>query len=405
MYTCYMMTVDNLLLKIVNFSSPTIEEMIHSKDARVLRSLATSINSHVFITENQSRLLMKILRENQKKMSVFSEEIYTVLNDPSWSKSFRHIEQVKKLYIGKNEDHEAILILEFTYNSEIRKIMGNLSKIVENLVQVNSGKTWTAELTEKNIVALVDQLTPLNFDIDETIKNHYHTIKAWSKTEVEQQFFLTSMTNANFHKHITADLGIETSIDQNIINDRSVRYQYLVENPKNPGENLTEYLANRPITKLWVDKNQHTLSQLLSSLISLKRLPVLFVFDNVVNEKYYQNLELLSKSLEEVGVTTDIGIYFRLPNDDIGKRFNGIIAEKKYNSRLDSTLKVAAVMGGKIPKFFLTSTWRPMSVIALDTKMGLRHGKTSVYTNCCDLIVEYSDETSVLEERKLNIWR
>jgi hypothetical protein len=280
-----------------------------------------------------------------------------------------------------------------------------LTKNAENLVQVEPGKCWIAELTEQNIVMLVEALEPYEFEISDTIKNHYNTIKSWSKTEFESQFLLTSMTNQNFHKTITADLGIETPLDNNILNDRSMRYQYMTENAKNLGENLTEYMANRPTTKLWVDKNQHTLSDVLTSLIALKRLPVLFVFDNMVNEKYYQNLEFLSKSLDEVGLTNDIGIYFRLPSDDLGKKFNGLIAEKKYNSRLDSTLKVAAVMGGKIPKFFLTSPWRPMSVIALDTKMGLRHGKTSVYTNCCDLIIEYADETSVLEERKLNIWR
>jgi hypothetical protein len=404
-YTYYMITVDNLLLKIVNFTSPTIEEQIQSKDSRVLRSLASSIASHVFITENQGNLLMKILRENQKKMTFFSDEIAEVLKVPEWSRNFRLVEQVKKMYISKNEDNELSIQIEFTFNSEIRRILQNLTKKAENLIQASSGKVFTADLTEQNIVLLVEALEPLEFDIVDTIKNHYATIKSWSKTDFESQFYLTTMTNQNFHKSITADLGVETPLDQNIINDRSVRYQYLTENVKNPGENLTEYMANRSVTKVWVDKNQHTLSQVLTSLIALKRLPLLFVFDNMVNEKYYQNLEILSKSLDEAGLTNDIGVYFRLPNDDLGKRFNSIIAEKKYNSRLDDALKVAVVMGGKIPKFFLTSAWRPMSVIALDTKMGLRHGKTSVYTNCCDLIIEYSDETSVLEERKLSVWR
>jgi hypothetical protein len=400
-----MITVDNLLLKIVNFTSPTIEEQIQSKDSRVLRSLASSVASHVFITENQGNLLMKILRENQKKMTFFSDEIAEVLKVPEWSRNFRLVEQVKKMYISKNEDNEPSIQIEFTFNSEIRRILQNLTKKTENLTQASSGKLFMADLTEQNIVTLVESLEPLGFDIIDAIKHHYATIKSWSKTDFESQFFLTSMTNQNFHKAITTDLGIETPLDQNIINDRSVRYQYLTENAKNPGENLTEYIANRPTTKIWVDKNQHTLSQVLTSLITLKRLPVMVVFDNMVNEKYCQNLEFLSKSLDEVGLTNDIGVYFRLPSDDIGKRFNGVIAEKKYNSRLDDALKVAAVMGGKIPKFFLTNPWRPMSVIALDTKMGLRHGKTSVYTNCCDLIIEYSDETSVLEERKLNVWR
>ena len=400
-----MITVDNLLLQIVNFTSPTIEEQIQSKDSRVLRSLATSVIGHAFITENQSNLLLKILRENQKKLKFFSDTISEVLQAPHWSRNFRQVEQVRKLYISKNEDNEPGIQIEFTYNSEIRKILQNLTKKVENLIQVTPGRMFTAELTEQNIVTLVEALGPLEFEIVDSVKTHYTTIKSWSKHDFEGQFFLTSITNQNFHKAITSDLGIETPLDKNIINDRSVRYQYLTTNIKNPGENLLEYLANRPSTKIWVDKDQHPLSEIIASLIYLKRTPTLIVFDNASETKSLENLESVSVALKEVGILEKVGIYFRLPNTDVGRKFNQLIAVNSYNHKLDSDTVVAGVQGGKIPKFFLTNTWRPMSVIAIDTRMGLRHGKTSVYTSCCDLIIEHSDQTSILEDRKLNIWR
>jgi len=400
-----MITVDNLLLQIVNFTSPTIEEQIQSKDSRVLRSLASSVLSHVFITENQGNLLLKILRENQKKLKFFGDEIATALASPQWSRDFRQVEQVRKMYISKNEDNEPSLQIDFSYNSEIRKVLIELSKKCENLIQASPGKLFTAELTEQNIVALVEALEPLEFEIVDTIKTHYTTIKSWSKSNFEDQFFLTTMTNQNFHKAITSDLGIKTSLDKNIINDRSVRYQYLTNNIKNPGENLIEYLANRPNTKIWVDNAQHSLSEIIASLILLKRTPILFVFDNANEVKSLETLELISVALKEVDILEKIGIYFRLPNTDTGRKFNQLIAVNSYNHKLDSDTLVAGVQGGKIPKFFLTNTWRPMSVIAMDTRMGLRHGKTSVYTNCCDLIIEYSSEASILEDRKLNIWR
>lgn len=394
-----MITVDNLLLQIVNFTSPTIEEQIQSKDSRVLRSLASSINSHVFITENQSNLLLKILRENQKKITLFSDEILEILKTPRWSQPFRQVEQIRKMYVSKNEDNEPSLQIEFTYNSEIRKVLQNLTKKVESLVQASTGKVFSADLTEQNIVTLVEALETLEFDIVDTVKTHYATIKSWSKSDFESQFFLTTMTNQNFHKTITADLGIETSLDKNIIHDRSIRYQYLTTDIKNPGENLIEYLANRSSTKIWVDKAQHSLSETIASLIYLKRTPVLIVFDNTSEIKSLETLQLVSVALKEVGVLEKIGIYFRLPNTDTGRKFNQLIATSSYNYKLDTDTVVAGVQGGKIPKFFLTNSWRPMSVIAIDTRMGLRHGKTSVYTNCCDLIIEYADQPSLLENR------
>ena len=399
-----MMTVDNLLLKIVNFTEPTIEEMIAPRDSKVLRSLATSIASNFFITENQGRLLIKILKENSKKLPKFSEEISSTLSAPTWSKTFRHIDQVKKFYIKKNEDYEPVLFIELTYSQEIRKILQNLSKTVEGLVASAAGKTWTAELTEKNIVALYEAFEPHNFDIDETIKNHYATIKSWSETEFRNQFIISNIEHKNFLRHITDDLGIETPIDQNIVNDRSMRYQYFTENAKNHGETLVEVIANRPKPRVWVDKEQHGVDEVIASLINLHRLPLLVVFDTIVNAQYLTNLQILSDALEKNGIFSGVGVYFRLPNDTMGKQFNSIIAEKQYNHRLDDGLKVAAVMSGKIPKFFLNNVWKPMSVIALDTKMGLRHGKTSVYSNCCDCIVEWAGAPPLIEQKILRTW-
>jgi len=395
------MTIDNLLLKIVNFTEPTIEALIPARDSKVLRSLATSIASNFFITENQSRLLMKILKDNSKKMTNFSEEISLALQEPMWSRSFRHIEQIKKLYIKKNEEQEPILVVEFTFNSEIRKTLTGLGKKLDGGLNSSNQKVWPIELTEKNIVLVYEALEPLGFEVDEIVKNHYQTIKSWSEQEIRDQFLLTNIEHQNFQKAITADLGIETAIDQNIINDRSIRYQFFTENAKNHGETLTETIANRSKSRVWVDKNQHSVTEVISSLVELRRLPLLVVFDTIVNDKYLKNLKILSESLEENGIFDGVGIYFRLPNDEMGKQFNNFIAEKKYNQRLDDRLKVAAVMSGKIPKFFLSTPWKPMSVITLDTKMGLRHGKTSVYSNCCDCIVEWAEADTMFDKKAI----
>jgi len=400
-----MTTIDALLLKIVNSPETTIEEQIATRDSRVLRSLASSINTPLFITENQSQLLVKILRENSEKISVFSEEIKSALINPCWSKTFRRIEQVKKLYIDKNSEQEFTIFIEFTFSSNIRKILQNISEKLENLTTTQTHKRWQCDLTENNIVQLYETLAPIEFEIDDTIKGHYEIIKSWSKTEVENQFLITNIIHPNFQKSITTDLGIETSIDQNIVNDRSMRYQYLVETPKNPGENLVQYMANRSKTKVWIDKKEHGLDEIIAGLIQLKRLPLLVVFDTVITNKYFENLEILSDALEKNNIFNRVGVYFRLANDESGKTFNQFIAEKNYNYNLTTDTQVACVSSGKLPKFFLKNAWRPMSIITLDTRMGLRHGKTAVYSNCCDLVVEYAEQPTIMEQTKLNLCR
>jgi hypothetical protein len=397
-------TIDNLLIKIVNFNSPTIEERIHSRDSRVLRSLATSIKDNFFITENQSRLLTKILKENSEKIPEFSEEIKESLFAPRWSRAFRQIEQIRKLRIDKGVDDEPTIFIDFTFNSEIRKILVNLAKTADTLVQGNSQKLWTADLTEKNIIMLVNVLSSLEFDIDEKIQNHYNTIKSWSEPEIRDQFLLTNIVHQNFQKAITSDLGIETAIDLNIIHDRSMRYQYFTEHAKNPGETLTEVIANRSKSKVWIDNAQHTLTEVIGSLVELKRLPLLVVFDETEDDVSTKNLAKLVTALEENGIFDNVGIYFRLENNENGKKFNQTIALKQYNAKLDDATQVAGILSGKIPKFFLKNAWRPMSVLALETRMGLRHGKAAVYSNCCDLIIEYQSQPALAEERKLSLW-
>ena len=66
-----MMTIDNLLIKIINSADPAIEHQVSKRDIKVLRSLGISVNTQSFITENQSRLLIKILRENCNKLVSF----------------------------------------------------------------------------------------------------------------------------------------------------------------------------------------------------------------------------------------------------------------------------------------------------------------------------------------------
>jgi hypothetical protein len=399
-----MTTVDNLLLEIVTEHKKYIETNVSKRDFDILQSLAFSVNTSAFITENQSKLLVKILQENSKKLPDLSESILTTITEPAWSKPFRKVEQIKKFYINTKNVDEPELAIEFSFNSQLRKILTQLSDKIENLVTDSNGKMYRADLTERNIIALVELLEPLGFEIPENIQNHYNIIKSWSETDIRNQFLLTNIEHQTFHKQIISDLGETTPIDDNVINDRSMRYQYFVENPKNSGENLVEYIANRSKTKVWVDKNQHTLEEVLASLVVLKRLPVMVIFENTTDQKFRENLENLSNSMKNCGIDDSVGIYFRLSNSDEGKYFNQLISSNNYNQYLDKDIKVAAVQSGKIPKFFLKNAWQPMSIISLDTKMGMRHGKTAVYANCCDLIIEWADAPNLLEQTLTVKW-
>jgi hypothetical protein len=390
-----MMTIDQILLDIVNNTNPTVEEYLLKRDAKVLRSLASIISNTTFITENQGRLLLKIIRDNQEKIPVLSEEMKQSLTTPIWSKLFRQIEVVKKLYILNQADTDPCISIEFTFSSPIRKTLQSLSKKVSNLTQLLTGKIYTADLTEKNIVMLVEELEQYDFIVDERILTHYKTIKLWAAEEVQKQFLITNIVYPNFQKQITADLGIDTAIDESVIIDRSIRYQYYYEKSSKTPETLTEIIAARKTSKVWIDKNTYTVNQVIESLINLKRFPLLVVFDSYTPKKCLEELTILSENLKDFGIYDNVGIYFRLDNTDNGKEFNQYIANNSYNCQLDSATQVVGVQSGKIPKFLLRTDWKPMSVISLGAP--LRHSKTAVYANCCDLIISYTDVEPIME--------
>lgn len=383
-----MITVDDLLLKIVNFSALAIEEQIAARDARVLRSLASSITATFFITENQSRLLLKILKENRKKLDKFSEEIDNAIKDPIWSKAFRQIEQVRKVFVDYKQTEEGLLHVEFTFNSQIRKILSD-SKKIEGLVQVHPGKSYLVDYTEKNIVALFELLEPQGFMFDEILYRHYDTIKSWSENEVKNQFFLGNFTHGTFQRIASEDGDLQHETNESIIVDRSSRFHYMVEKTGGGPEILTDIIAYREKSRIWLSTEKHSLDDIFESLQNLRRFPLLVIFPNYDEKRAFENLEKMSNSLEKSGISEDVGIYFRMDNNDEGKKFNQLISSKEYNHKLTKDTKIVGIQSGKIPKFLLKSNWQPMSVLNLDNN--LRHNKAGVYSECCDLVITYSD--------------
>jgi hypothetical protein len=390
-----MTTVDKILLKILN--EPNSLDSLASRDVKVLNSLAKIVITQSFITANQGQLLIKILKENCSKFGSLAEELATCLTAPGWTRPFRPIDKTKKMYL---DNREPGIIIEFAFSSTIKKVLSNGYKNVSGLVQVVPGKQYRADLTEQNIIELVDLLKPCEFEIEEKIQLFYDTIHSWSELEVRNQFLLTNISHTNFQKHITADLGINTAIDQNIINDRAVRYQYFVEKPEKIAESLVEKIANRSTTKVWVNKQEVGLEEIFASLIKLKRLPALVIFEPNDQKRCLEDLKKLHESLEKNGIFNSIGIYFRLPNDDTGVQFNKFIAEHQYNAQLDNMTKIVGVQNGKIPKFFIKNNWKPMSVISVGNS--LRNTKTAVYANSCDLIISYTDIEPIIDSG--NLW-
>jgi hypothetical protein len=391
-----MTTVDNLLLKITSCTSPTIEEYLPARDSKVLRSLASAVSSPVFITENQSRLLLKLLAQYSNHFLIIDNTLTDLLETPTWSKRFRAVDTTKKVYIKTLKDKEPAIFVEYAPNSTIRKVLQGIGKIVESSITVHSTKLISIELTEKNIVAIVELLKSNKFEFDQKITDFYEIIKKWKFTDECKKFFFGENLYEPIKSSLENDIGLESLNDLSIVADRKTRYHFLTKKVEKNEENLQNIIIHRTQQKIWIDSNVYSLSDIIGNLKDLKRLPLLVIFDSHSADNCTKTLKNLQESLENHKIRDHIGIYFRLQNDTGGKVFNSLIQENHYNAPLDNRTNVAGIQTGKLPKFFLKDcNWAPKSVIVFGNN--LRHGKTAIYSNRCDLIISYSDKPSIFD--------
>jgi hypothetical protein len=337
-----------------------------------------------------------LLTQYSNSFLTIEADIENILISPSWSKRFRAVDTTKKVYIKTLKDKEPAIFIEFAPNGTVRKSLQSLGKVTEGGITVHSTKLHSLELSEKNIVGITDLLKPHKFDFDQKITDFYEIIKKWRFDAECKKFFFGEDLYPLVKDALTADIGQENLNNELMVQDRKTRYHFLTKKTQENPEILTNFIVHRTQQKIWVDSNKYKLSELINSLKELNRLPLLVIFDSHNVESCTKNLQNLQISLEKNEISERVGIYFRLQNDTGGKIFNSFIQDNHYNAPLNSDTNVAGIQTGKLPKFFLKDCkWSPKSVIVFGSN--LRHSKSAVYSNRCDLIISYSDKPSIFD--------
>ena len=381
-----MVTTDKLLIELYNSGIEKLDSKIPARDKKILSSLARQIISGHFLTENQAKLLVKILKENSSHLKISLNDKISLVDTPCWSEPFRVIEQLRKIYIKKGE--EPIILVEFTYNKKVRQTVLDLNKEIEGMISSINTKQYGIPLTEKNVYTVIKALKPYGFNIDQNLMEFFHEISEILENQ-ENPFDILNTADEKISTAVEKDVGKISEENILLLNDRKFRYQYHIF-PKIAEESLTVSIAQRTSTKLWIDSKTTSLEKVIQSLIELDRLPLLFVFNGHEPAESVENLKKMADSLSENRITDNIGIYFRFDNsNDSCKIFNNQISMLKYNSRLEKDTKIVGISNNKLPKFMLTSPWRPSSVISFSNNF--KNNKTSLYCDDVDLIIFYND--------------
>jgi hypothetical protein len=386
-----MITID-YLLKHVYQNIKIIDKLIPSKDRKILTSLANQLDQGNFLTENQAKLLVKILTENIDHILLIDDTSREIINNNQWTYKFRVIQQVRKIYLSNSIPPN--IRIEFTYDKRIKTKLTSLNSSLEGNLIANGPRHYAVSFSEKNIYTLIDEFKNEGFEIDEKIMNFYHEISEILKNN-KSPFYVFSLENENLKKIIKDDVGPITLDNLLLLHDRKFRYQYTITE-KITEKNLKNSIAQRSSTKTFINSQHYNLEEVLASLKDLHRLPLLIVFDGHDAKIDQKMLNLLSDAMLKNGIDNQTGIYFRFGQGTDGESFNKIIKDLKYNQPLTEVTTVAGIANNKIPKFMVKTGWKPKTVISFIP--GFKNNKSSVYFSDVDLIIYYGDKKPLAGE-------
>lgn len=384
-----MNTLDSLI-PIISKNIRQIEQKLPKKDKKILLSLSRQLTTGNFLTENQANLFVKILKENLPAMKTIVSYTEECIEANLWSKKFRIINIFRKIYLST--EHTTHFVVEFNFNA---KLKDKLQKIM--FLHANSfvrGTKYHIPLTEEAIFSVISSFKNDGFDIDTKILGFFQEIEKIKNSTVND-FDIFSLKNEKLKKIIEDDVGTISSENLILLNDRKFRYQYQIFE-KNQENSLTAKIAYREKKDIFASIEKFSLEDILTSLTDLKRFPVLFVFDGHNSKKDKKSLEMLNLAIEKLGITGDVGIYFRYDKIDDLENFNNDIARLQYNKNLSHGTTVAAISNSKLPKFMLNLGWKPGAIISFTNNF--KSNKSAVYFSDVDLIIYYSSSKPLDEK-------
>jgi hypothetical protein len=214
-------------------------------------------------------------------------------------------------------------------------------------------------------------LKKFNFELSSQIQSLFDEISKIDRKFYEGTFTFSEIKNEKLKKMYSSEVGHDKINDDLLLRDRRILFQYLTDskNGKNHENSLLNNIVDRKNNKIFVNSQTYTLTEVAEVMKKLRRLKTLCIFDEYNVTDSIENLKKLKKTLDDLNLTPTVGVYFRFSNQGDGERFNKLVSEFGWNKNLDDHTHIAVVSNGKLPKFFLKSSWYPKSTISFSNQL------------------------------------
>ena len=398
--------------------SPPFELL--ERDKKILQSIASKTFKGIGLTDKQLAVVKKILLANY--IEQFENRGIDLLKSLEQMRGpLRELDRSTYLKIKKASDvpelndvinrgnfgiEYKVIVLRFPFNMSYARLVNDIKKKFKyDSRYLNYDNHYLFPYEEKYVYQLVQSFKNKIKDIDPELLSVYEKL---CEIQVNNNLYIPGVYDykirnvpEQFVNFLHQNIGVPTKANLYMYKDRSkaLSLEYLdeiaVQESLKGIDILSQKIACRGTYIVNINKEKWTLDQVLGSLHTLRRFPLLVV----INEKNaLDDYHTLFGKLRLLYPAAAHAVLFRLPNHgDQNIEFNKLVAEHKTNNPIDENTKIVYINHKRVPKPLIKSNWQAKAVLSLRSER--EHNQVQNFLEPYDLIIQYDNE-----ESQWNMW-
>jgi len=410
-------TVEDCLEIMTGYSeilvSPPFELL--ERDKKILQSIASKTFKGVGLTDRQLAVVKKILLSNyalqfaDKGIDLFKslEQLRGPLRELDRStfikiKKVSDVPQLNEVINRGNFGSEhKVIILRFPFNMSYARLVNDIKKKFSyDSRYLNYDNHYLFPYEEKYVYHLVHSFQSKIKDIDPELITAYDKI---CKIKENSNQYIPGIYDyeirnvpKEFVNFLHQDIGVPSKENLYLYKDRckalSLEHldQTAVQESLKSIDILSQKIASRNSFIVNINREKWTLDQVIRSLHTLHRFPLLVVLNekNALDDYHeiFVKLRLLYPSSAHA-------VMFRLPNQGVKNiEFNQRVTEDRTNNSIDENTKIVYINHKRVPKPLIKSRWQARAVISVRSER--EHNQVQNFLEPYDLIIQYDREES-----------
>ena len=340
-----MLYMEDLVLYLVDAKNNIDIADLSPRDYSLIYNIGKQLRNGGSMTEGQSKLLLKVLRENQDKLAVLID-IKDSIGSPTFRNKFRSIDHTRKIFIKNNDK----IVVKFPFNNKLNNLM---YKISPHSSFDKQNKQYEFPIRPDIVDALITNFQDEGFIIDELLLEWYESIKTVKQNPelylplLDKDLTLKNCAptlekyfNQNKKDTLVSNLFLAKSLNIKIANE----LLNAVHADKDLPSMIKIYLELDK-NRIFLDVKRHSIADLASMLFHMGTWPVMIIMEE--NPSTFKDLENWYISLSNLGITDQqMSVLFRSDKD---REFNDFIKSRNLNNNINNDTKVVFIKP-KLPK-------------------------------------------------------